>query len=642
MDDLSRASYAASVANSLQKCFAPWSRVPPEEWAEEVYRLPDGRRFRWDYAPYSRAMFRAIFDPLNIETAFEMYSRGLKSTVVLLAIGYIIDQAPRRILSLWPTNSQGEKWSKDNLCGELLDTTPALHFLGNQSGRRIASNTLLHKLFPGGLIDIFGANAPGDMRRAKGSFLYADEIDAIATEQTDEGDQIAIFNKRGDEYADTIRVFASYPSVLGASRIHSKLEESDGNQWHSTCVKCGGEPFVMHRRHLQYEKEKPETARLICPRCEAALDDRQRMEMAHGQGFENWRPTRPFRGRRGFQANAMLWPHPVDAQKFPGGFLQMLAQQEIDAARSDNPKRSMRVLVNTVDAEPFDPTEESERAPDWQRLFGLREDYADAHRITVPQPVALVTCFVDIQNNRLELEWKGWGRDEQSWGLDYVVLDGNPLDIQPGSVWHRLMAELQRTFTRADGAELKLSVCFCDAGKWGDWAFLAYRLSLTFPALAGKFMLSKGIGMHGAPINPRKMAGIHRNIKGFPIGAWAGKDLVYARLRLEPNGDGTFPSGYMHHPKRYDANYFQQLTSDHVVLEYKGSEEVRRYGNNEGKRDEALDCAYGNLAVFMLRRWNWDVIERELAEQVVAKNEGKPVPVKPAGATVLRGRGFSL
>ena len=174
-------------------------------------------------------MFLSLFDRGTIENVFQLYSRGLKSTVVLLALGYVIDQAPRRILSLWPTNSQAEKFSKDILCGELFDTTPCLNFLSG-GNRRIASNTLLHKAFPGGLIDLFGANAPGDMRRAKGSLLYADEIDAIESTQTDEGDQLAIFAKRGSEYPDTIQVYASYPSVMGKSRINAKLAETDWNQ----------------------------------------------------------------------------------------------------------------------------------------------------------------------------------------------------------------------------------------------------------------------------------------------------------------------------------------------------------------------------------------------------------------------------
>jgi phage terminase large subunit GpA-like protein len=74
-----------------------------------------------------------------------------------------------------------------------------------------------------------------------------------------------------------------------------------------------------------------------------------------------------------------------------------------------------------------------------------------------------------------------------------------------------------------------------------------------------------------------------------------------------------------------------------VVLEYKAGEEVRKYGNNEGKRDEALDCAYGNLAVFMLRRWNFDALEADLA---LTKPDA-PAPVAPQAA-VFRGGGFRL
>ncbi len=619
-DLISRASYANRRGETIIKCAAPWSRMPPEVWAEEVYRLPNGGRFKWDFAPYTRAMYQSMFDRRVIETSYAIFSRGLKSTVILLAIGYTIDQRPRRILYMMPTTGQVEKFSKDNLCGELLDTTPCLNPYGSKGNRRITSNTILHKAFPGGLITMFGANAPGELRRAKGSFLVIDEKDAIQQEEGDEGDQVQIFWKRGSEYPDTIRVSASYPSLRGHSRIINDLENSDWNEWHVTCVRCGGEPFVMHRRMLRYDKGKPEGARIECPRCGEFLTDADRYAMAHKQGFDNWKPRNEFRGRRGFHANSMLWPHPVDYMKYPAGYLGQLAEEEMAVAASADPKRAMRPLVNTVDAEPFDPTEESEKPPDWQRLYNLRENYTLA-----PKPVALVTCFVDIQNNRLELEWKGWAKDEQSWGLDYLVLDGNPLDIQPGSVWHRLMTELQRKFKREDGAELELSMCFVDAGKWGDWAFQAYRLSQTYPKIMGKFMLSKGVGQHGAPINPRKMASIHRNIKGIPIGAWAGKDLIYTRLRLEPNADGTFPTGYMHHPQSYDANYFQQLTSDSVVLEYKGGEEVRKYGNNEGKRDEALDCAYGNLAVFMLRRWNWDSLEDGLAQT----KPDAPAPVAP-------------
>lgn len=609
------------------KCLQWTAHMPPEQWAEQVYRLPNGQRFRWDYAPFARGMFSAIWDKRAREVVYQCFSRGFKTTCTLLAAGYSIDQAPRRILWMWQTVGHAEKFSKEGLGGELFDTTTALNYL-SAGNRRLSSNTITFKRYPGGSLNLFGANAPGELRRAKGNLLIADEIDAYEQTLTDEGDILLIFDKRGAEFPDTINIKCSYPSLTGHSRIQSLLNASDYNEWHVTCVLCGGQPFVMHRSQLRYDEDKPERARLECPRCHGLLDDTQRYAMAHGQGYDNWKPRNEFRGRHGFHANSLLWPHRIDeAHKYPGGYLQVLAMEEIEAKNAPDPRRALRVLVNTRDAEPFDPTEESEQAPDWKRLFDAREPYGDRTKLVVPRPVVLASCFIDVQNNRLELEWKGWARDEQSWGLAYTVLDGNPLDIQPGSVWHRAIKELERTFTREDGAVLRLNMCFVDGGKWGDWAYAFYRLVCqTDTPIRGKVLLSKGVGRHGEPINCRKMSSIHRNIKGIPIGVWAAKDLVYARLRLQRNDDGTFPPGYMHHPLTYDENHFQQLTSDHVLLDFVAGEEVRKYGNNEGKRDEALDTAVGNLAVFKLRPWNFDALDAALLETIPKQ----PDPDKPA------------
>jgi phage terminase large subunit GpA-like protein len=627
VDEISLASYEASVANSLTRCFAPWSQMPPEVWAEEIYRLPDGRRFRWDYAPYSKAMFLSMFDRHTVETIFEMYSRGLKSTAVLLAIGYIIDQAPRRILSMWPTNSQAEKWSKDNLTGELFDTTPPLNFLGSQTGRRISSNTLLHKLFPGGLIDIFGANAPGDMRRAKGSFLYVEEIDAIQSEQTDEGDQIAIFYKRGDEYPDTIRVAASYPALQmlnekghpgeGHSRIDAKLRQSDENYWYSTCVKCGGEPFVMHRvKHLRYDKDKPEGARMECPRCKEFLSDAQRYDMAHKQGFDNWKPTRPFRGKRGFHANAMLWPHPVDVEKFPGGWLQCLAQQEIDALASDKPKRALRVLVNTVDAEPYDPTDENEKPPDWKAIYDRREDYG----LTVPMGGLYLTAFCDCQKNRLEVGWRAYGRREESWGMDHVVIDGY---IGHPEVWRDLRKELGRAWIHESGAPMFLGMSFVDGGQYAEdvYRFFQGLARNPEPHVTGHCQASKGVGLHPHPIVTHgKMNTVARVLKGRYIGTWQAKDRVYERLRMVPEPDDQ-REGIMHYNLRYAEEYFQGLTIETATQKINGDQVYNTY-KDEVTGNEPLDIEVGCLAALRLHPRNFDALKKDLRQRAEQLKSG--------------------
>ena len=626
MDEVSLTGYCEAAANTIGKAFMPWSRISPVEWSENIYRLPKGGRFRFDFAPYTKRMFLSLFDKHTISTDFMLYSRGLKSTVILLAMGYLIDQAPRRILCLWPTNSQGERFSKDNLCGELLDTTPCLNYLGSQGNRRLSANTILLKHFPGGLINIFGANAPGDLRRSKGSFLYADEIDAIASEVTDEGDQLKIFERRGSEYPDTIQVFASYPSLLGHSRISSRLENSDFNEWHSTCAECGGEPFVMRRKMLRYEKEKPEGARLECPRCGALLTDSQRYDMAHKQGFDCWKPRHEFRGRRGFHGNAMLWPHPVDVKKYPGGFLQMLAEQEMEVEASADRKRALRPLVNTVDAEPFDPTDESEQPPDWKTLHERRENYD-----TVPQAASFITAFCDVQRNRLEVGWRAWNREEESWGLDHVVLDGYTSHQE---VWAALTKELGREWTHASGAKLRLGMAFVDGGAYAEEVYRFFQRIAREPVqhVTGHVRASKGVGRFAAPIITRKMSTVAKNLKGHEIGTWEAKDRIYERLRVTEPGATA-----MHFNLRFSEEYFQQLTVEKVVITFDGGQEIRKYENEKNARNEALDIEVGCLAALRLHPRNWDALEQAIADEAEALRTPNAKPREEAPSVVVGG-----
>lgn len=589
---------------ALHTSFRYVEKMSPVEWAEEVYRLPTGGRFSFDYAPYSRKMFESLFDRQNIETILQLYSRGLKSTVILLAIGYTIDQSPRRILSLWPTDSQAEKFSKDALVGELFDTTDCLKFLGSACKKRTGSVTLLHKAFPGGLIDLFGANAPGNMRRAKGSFLYADEIDAIDTTTTDEGDQLQIFAKRGDEYPDVIRAYASYPSLRDASKIEAKLKETDYNEWHVHCEKCG-DPFIMHRRQLRYDPENTATALFQCPLCNEHLNDAQRITMARAGA---WVPRNKYQRRRGFQANSMLWPHPVDLEKYPAGFLQLLAEKELAAEKSDNPERARRVIINTEDAETYSPENKNELPPEWSQLWKDREDYATDAGIEIPERGLVLCAGVDTQPDRLEVHKGSYGRGEEYFAVEHVIIPG---DIHSRHTWQALENELLRTYKHKSGAQMGLSFGLVDAGHGAEhllW-FLSYLRAKASP-LAGLIRACRGSSQYPHPVIDSRFSKLVKQLRGHWVGTDEAKDTVYARLRAGKGCDGE-----RHHGMNHKEKWFQQLTVERLSIETKGAKEERRYKNPNKARNEALDCSVYEYAAFKFRQWNFDVIEAGLLAQ---------------------------
>jgi phage terminase large subunit GpA-like protein len=696
LDPVSLGSLLDGLTELSAKNYADWHRMDPVEWATGVRRMPDGHggthAWSFDYFPPCREMYLSMFEPGMREVVFQMFSRGFKSDTVLTAIGYRIDQRPARILIMWPTVGQGEKFSKDNLMEELIHPTGCLNdVLGEDSGKRRGSNTILHKRYPGGLINIFGANVAGEMRRAKGNFLYAAEIDTVAPSETDEGDPLRVFKMRGSEFPDTIEIYESYPSVKNQSRIATKYEATDKRQWFVTCLSCGGEPYVMNRSDLRYDTDHPELARMECPRCHELLDDQQRYAMMMGGDpkhprFDLWKPTAAFTGRAGFQANSMLWPHPVneDGQppKYSGGYLHFLAQYEIDVQNSDNPERERRVMVNTIDAEPYEP--EHMDKVEHTDLYNRREDYDP--RECLPDEVLLVVFGADLQADRAEIKFKGFGlantkgnneqadsherhtdnserkqaggsaRDAtvgqsgersgsdirgdrntggpdprrglvQSWGLDYLIVRGSPLQNE---LWERIENILRnKSFPRRDGTHLQVACGLFDSGYKPDYVYTFCRKML---GLGLRVYPCAGATTLGKPIVTKPIKRGNPPVSVYEIGTHEAKDVIYQRL------DYTDPArqGYMHFPKTspFSENYFKQLTIEDSTLQRGRDGKFYRFffKKDDNDRNEAIDTeVYADAAERILRP-NYAKLFENLRLTSVS-NETKDQQKKPEPVT---------
>jgi len=606
IDLIARDSLRAGIRELRERNFAPWSVMPPAEWAEAVRRMPDEhgatKPFGFDYAPYEREPFEECFNPRNQEVVLQWFSRGGKSEIVLNVLGWTIHQRACRIGCMWPTLGQAKKWSKDDFTGALIEPTPELYDLvGDGTGRRRSDNTLLHKLFAGGLIDMVGANAPGDLRRMKARVLYADEIDAIVEIGSDEGDQLAIFKKRGSEFADTIEIYCSYPSLKRRSRIEAKLLDTDFRQWRVICALCGGEPYVMHRSQLRYDVARPADAKLECPRCGGHLSDSHRYAMMRAG---EWKATRNYKGKAGFQANALLWPHPVDSEKYPGGFLQMLAQQEIDVEKSDNPERSRRVLVNTVDAETYEA--EFEHKPEHTELFLRREEYEPAKML--PAGVLAIFFFVDVQGDRLELFIDGYGLKNQTWGIDYQIIKGTPLAPPDQGCWAELDRFLsQVSYPHASGQYSRPMGGLIDCGYKPDnvFAFTRPRASKKIFAARGATTLSKPL------IGRRPKREGNPPAKVWEIGTNEAKDIIYQRLEL----DNEAANGYCHFPKigQFSEQYFAMLVAEDSEMKRAGDGKFyRAFSCDDGIRNEALDGRVGTMAIERIVKPNYAKLSEEL------------------------------
>lgn len=570
--------------------------------------MAGGARFRFDFAPYQREMMETPYHPDVQMTAYMLPSRTGKTETVMNIIGHGICEDPKGIIVMYPTNSQAEKWAKETLMTSLINSTPELsELIGDDAGRRKSGNTILHKLFPGGVLNAFGANSPGEMRRSKGNLIFADEIDAIEYSEADEGDALEVLWVRGSEYPDTIKIAASYPSVKGRSRIESIMLQSDWRVMYYPCEKCG-EPFVMHRSQLRYKHDRPEDAWLECPvnQCQITDSDRKKMILSN----DKWTPTRPFNGIAGFHASGMISPHPT--QKGFKSHLHYVAVQELAIEKAENREKALRVFVNTFDAETYQaPAEEK---PDPIGLESEAYEYlyrVGENQLAIPAGILLVTFGFDVQGDRIEGEFVGWGMNGQTWGLGYHVLQGNTLEPQ---VWQKLDSLLSLSeFVHPCGKNLRAVSVFGDAKYRRDkvTAFTVPRQSRGVFAVYGSTVLGKPIVGE-----PKK----HGREISYEIGTHEAKGLIYQNADLRRDRDSSeFPHNYMHFPTGgwgYTDEYFRRLLIEDVELKKANDGSFQQFFSNPNRlRNEPLDVRVYNIAAERKLKPAYGIISKKMVKK---------------------------
>lgn len=578
--------------------------------------MEGGRRFRFDFAPFQREMMETPYLPEVQMTAYMLASRMGKTEDLSNIIGHGISEVPRRILVMYPTISQAEKWSKETFTQELVNPTPELcELIGDESGKRKSGNTILHKLFPGGVLNAFGSNAPGEMRRAKGNLLIADEIDAIDFSESDEGDPLEIFWVRGSEYPDTIKIAASYPSLKGRSKIESIMLQSDWRVWMVPCVHCGRE-FVLHRKQLRYDRSNLEAAWVECPEGGCRINDADRMTMIRAG---RWEATRPFTGIAGFHGSRMMSPHPP--QKGFKSHLHWAAFEEIKIEKAENREKALRVLVNTFDAETYQPP--AEEKPDPIGLESECYDYLSRvgeNQLSIPAGVLVITCGFDVQGDRIEAEFVGWGLNGQSWGLGYHVLNGNTLEP---AVWQKLDDLLSLSeFVHPCGKTLRAVSVFGDAKYRHDkvTAFTVPRQPRGVFAVYGSTVLGKPIVGE-----PKK----HGREISYEIGTHEAKSLIYQNSELRRDKKASeAPHNYMHFPGSkwgYTEEYFRRLLIEDVELKRAVDGSFQQFFSNPNRlRNEPLDVRVYNIAAERKLKPAYSIIAKKMTVNAGEKPENEP------------------
>ena len=519
-------------------------------------------------------------------------------------MGFIICNAPGPMLIVNPTTETAKRTSKMRI-DPAIENCPALREKIKSPRSRDSGNTTLIKEFPGGILILTGANSPIGLRSLPVRYLFLDEVDGFPDEAGTEGDPVDLAVQRTATFNNRKIFMVSTPTIKDASRIEQAFLEGDQRYFHVPCPHCGHYQ-VLRWRNVIFDPKNLTEAVYKCEKCEAIWHDYQKEQILKNG---KWIATNPD-GNPGvvsFHLSSLYSPH---------GWTSWTSIAREFLNSKDDPSR-LQVWTNTKLAETWEDM--AGQAIDPTSLMVRREKWGPE----LPKQVVILTCGVDVQDNRLELEIVGWGRGEESWSIDYHILYGDPSTPE---LWAQLDEILSRKYPHSkDVPDLPISAtCIDSGGHYTDYVINYCHAR----RLHGVFAI-KGIGGVGKPIWPATASKSNNTKKPvYLIGVNDAKDILMRRLHLEDSSG----AGIWHFPMDREADWFEQITNEVAVKKLSKGRLIREWTpRKNGVRTEGLDCrvyAYAALRGLVRNfRLNLDLGADKLAE-VKMKQQRKPVVIQ--------------
>ena len=632
---------APAKADRLNLAYArgwtPPPRISVPEWADRFRQLAreagsTSGRWRTSTVEIARGPMLAVTEPgVHIVTVM-VATQLLKTELICNTVGYFAHLDPCPMLLVQPKEDAAEQFSKERI-GPLIKATPALRALVGTSKTRNADETLLFKSFPGGFLAMVGAGSPDNLARRPVRVVAYDEVDKYPI--TREGDPIDLGDERLATFANWLSLRACSPTIAEESRIAASWEAGDQRRASVACPDCGHRMFPDFFAHVEWEGGKdgephrPATARLYCEACGTGWSEGQRLRAL---ASIRWHQTRAFdhcgERQQPLEAYKSAWtagyadalgaawtwsasprhavyratcahcgeqPVPTEHASFQAGKLYSPWPRDTPAriaakwlaAQDDEDKK--QAWWNTQAGWPYRRHQGREIKAD---ALAARGEVWPAE---VPDGVAVVTVGIDTQDYRIEVETVGWGRNEESWSLDYEVIDG---EFDQPATQAALDAYLKRIWHRADGRGFEVMAACIDSG--GHHTEAVYQFAKA--RLGRKVWAIKGESARTGQRNPvwpvkRPSSRSKKSFRPVIIGINAAKDFIRTALSRERPGPN-----YMHVPASRDIGWYTQLTAERSITKVVAGRKFRVWELPPGRANEALDCrvyAYAALAGLM-------------------------------------------
>ncbi len=615
------------ISNEFFKALKVDDYLSVSDWADR-YRMLSSKsasepgRWRTSRTPYLKEIMDCLSPHSSIQKVVFMKGAQIGGTECGDNwIGYIIHKAPGPMMAISPTVEMAKRNSRQRI-DPLIEDCKEIKNLVATSKSRDKGNTMLSKDFQGGVLVMTGANSAVGLRSLPARYILMDEIDGYPKDIEGEGDPILLAERRTATFAKRKKILlVSTPTIKGVSAIEREFEASDKRYYLVPCPYCGT------HQSLKWEQIREVDDKVLyeCEHCNKLIAEHYKTQMLE-QGY--WQSSKDSDGiTAGFHLSSLY---------SPVGWLSW-AECVAIYERAKKDATLMQGFQNTILGETY---EQESEAPEWQCIYQSREEYKIG---VVPMGGLFLTAGVDIQKNRIECEIVAWGRQKQSWSVDYLVLDG---DTAKPEVWQKLADVVHKDYPHESGITMPIRVMCVDSGyatqdvygfvknfSQAVWGGNGARASQprTVVAIKGQ---SRDTAMI---LSTSKADTKKKGLKVWNVSGPVIKTELYRWLKMERIGDDASIFGQCHFPS-YNEEYFKQLTAERQIIRISNGYPKSVWEKDPTRRNEALDCrvyARVGAAIYGIDRFgdkHWIELEALIPDTPIKKKPKTPsrfIQVKP-------------
>lgn len=589
----------------------------PSKWAERNRTLKRGKiqgAFSFDFTPYLREIVDNMSPQMPVREVAIMKGTRMGVTVGAIEndIGFTIAEDPCECVYI-TSNSDMAGAQMELRIDSLLDSSGLSYLIGQQQKRRNQKKTgdvINKKVFPGGFILAGGPRSPWVKRQFGYRKLWVDEVDAFPDNIDKEGGISGLLRSRASEYEDEYKIlWASSPLLEHNSKILALFQEGDQRKYYVPCKKCGHMQVLIWDRKEDKGKrggvkfQHTEDDRLVCKmnndgeiisssvyyECEDCGAHWHNSDKDWFLPRGEWRPTtlprRP--GMRSYHLPALY--SPVGFRSWESGVIEFL-----NIKHEGFPRNEFQTWINTYLGEPF---QDYGIQVNPIKIYTREKDYEAGTLPPEGRPL-FVTIGADVHPDRIECEVVAWGRDKESWSINYHVIEGDTTKPDTAT-WEALRAVIKMTYQHP--ALLYESAVFA-AVDAGDNTDTVYDFCDSFEQGVNPVMGADDLRRSGEYIKEREIKG--RTQYRIDINTDLIKQEFYGMFEKSQYESGEYPRGFCHFPQEnaegYGRDHYNRLGAERRVRDPKTNKFKWDAGS---RRNEQLDCrVYAFAMVYAYRQ----------------------------------------